>query len=214
MRQNHLVRPFVGVNSTSSNWSGYAVTNGPYSSVTASWVQPSGTCTSKTTYSSFWIGLDGDGSNSVEQTGSEVDCSGGRPQYYAWYEMFPKYPVNFADSVSPGDHFTASVTATSGGKFTLKISDTSKGWSHSVTKTYTPARRYSAEVIAEAPSSSSGVLPLTNFGTMQFTASTANGSGLGTQSPDAITMQSGSTVKARPGSITSGGAFPVTWYHN
>jgi hypothetical protein len=77
IQQNHLVRPFVGVNSTSSNWSGYAVTSGrPYSSVTASWVQPTGSCTSQTTYSSFWIGIDGDGSNSVEQTGSEVDWGG------------------------------------------------------------------------------------------------------------------------------------------
>jgi hypothetical protein len=127
--------------------------------------------------------------------------------------MYPKYPVNFSNSVSPGDHFTASVTATSGGAFTLKIADTTKGWSKTINKTYAPAKRYSAEVIAEAPSSASGVLPLTNFGTVNFSASTANGSGFGTLNPDPITMQTGSTVKAVPSSISSGGAFSVTWHH-
>ena len=71
--------------STSGNWAGYAVTGEKFTWVSASWIQPAATCSSKTTYSSFWVGLDGDGSNSVEQTGSEVDCSGGRASYYGWY---------------------------------------------------------------------------------------------------------------------------------
>ena len=73
--------------STSSNWSGYSAVNGRYTSVSANWTQPSASCTSTTTYSSFWVGLDGDGSSTVEQTGTSADCSGGVPKYYAWYEM-------------------------------------------------------------------------------------------------------------------------------
>ncbi len=33
--------------------------------------------------SSFWIGLDGYNNSTVEQTGSEVDCSGSTPEYYS-----------------------------------------------------------------------------------------------------------------------------------
>src|SRR5580704_16340313 len=69
----------------STYWSGYAATTGTYTSVSASWTEPAGTCTSGDQWSSFWVGLDGYNSNSVEQTGSDVDCSGATPKYYAWY---------------------------------------------------------------------------------------------------------------------------------
>ncbi|MEZ0068187.1 hypothetical protein ABIA32_004211 [Streptacidiphilus sp. MAP12-20] len=201
-------------NSSSSNWAGYAATGGGFTTISASWVQPAVSCGSATTYSSFWVGLDGDGSNSVEQTGTEADCSGGRAVYSSWYEMYPKYPVNFSDTVQPGDHFTASVTYTGSGHFTMKLSDVTRGWSHSVSKSYSPAQRYSAEVIAEAPSSSSGVLPLSDFGTVNFTSSLANGQAIGNYSPDQINMVSGSTTKATTSSLSGGTAFSVSWKHS
>src|SRR5262245_29641818 len=77
--------------STSTNWSGYAVTGGTYTTVSASWTQPAVNCSvTPTGWSSFWVGLDGNTSNTVEQTGSEADCSSGRAVYSAWYEMYPK----------------------------------------------------------------------------------------------------------------------------
>jgi hypothetical protein len=203
----------AGSGSTSTNWAGYASTAGPFTSVSSSWTQPAGICTKKTSYSAFWVGLDGDGSNSVEQTGSEVDCSKGTPAYYAWYEMYPKAPVNFADTVAPGDVFVASVTAAAGGVFTLSIADTTQGWSHVVHATYAKAQLHSAEIIAEAPSSGSAVLPLTDFGTVAFTASEADGQPIGSVGGSAITMQRGSTVKAAPGALSAGEDFTVTWHH-
>jgi hypothetical protein len=201
------------VNATSSNWSGYATTRGPFSSVSASWVQPTGTCTSAATYAAFWVGIDGDGSNSVEQTGSDVDCHGGVPSYYAWYEMYPAFPVNYSDQVRPGDVFTASVTD-SGSTFVLKISDTTQGWTHSQTKSSGTAKKHSAEIIAEAPSSGTGVLPLTKFGTVKFTSALANGAAIGTLSPQSITMvTSTGTVKAKPSALANGKNFSVTWHH-
>lgn len=201
-------------NSTSTNWSGYAVTGSRFTSVSASWKQPTATC-SATAYSSFWVGLDGDTSNTVEQTGTDADCSGRSPQYYAWYEMYPKFPVNLSQPVAPGDTMTASVTTDGRGNFTLTISDTSRGWTNVTKAKLKSAKLSSAEVIAEAPSSSGGVLPLANFGTASFTAAKANGSLLTSTTPniDPITMASGSTVKAQPGSI-SGGTFSVTWKHS
>src|SRR5438270_8554254 len=131
--------------STSSNWSGYAVTGGRYTSVSASWTEPTATC-SGTAYSSFWVGLDGDTSNTVEQTGTDADCSGSTPQYYAWYEMYPKFPVNLGFTVRPGDHLSASVTTNGSGSFTLTISDSTQGWTNTKTARLKSAKLASAEV--------------------------------------------------------------------
>lgn len=46
-----------------------------------------------TSYSAFWVGLDGYSSKTVEQIGTEADCKGATPSYYAWYEFYPKFPV-------------------------------------------------------------------------------------------------------------------------
>jgi hypothetical protein len=201
--------------STSSNWSGYAVSgHGPYTSVSSSWTQPAVDCTKTPSgYSSFWVGLDGDTTNTVEQTGSEADCSSGNPVYYAWYEMYPKFPVNYRDTVAPGDTFSASVAYTGGGSFTLTLTDKTRGWSHTVTQRLKSAKLGSAEAIAEAPSSSGGVLPLADFGSVPFTGTTVNGAALTSSTPglDPITMTTSSgAVKAAPSGI-SAGSFTDTW---
>jgi len=209
-----LVAPGTRItHSTSSNWSGYAASGGTFTSVSASWVQPTVHCGTATTYSSFWVGIDGDGSNSVEQTGTEADCSGGQAYYSSWYEMYPAYPVNYSNTVSPGDHFTATVSV-SGSTFTLTLSDSFNDGTTTTEKTSSTAQDYSAEIIAEAPSSSTGVLPLSNFGTASFTGSTANGQPIGNFSPDKINMASGSTTKATTSSLSSGENFSVTWNHS
>lgn len=203
---------------TSTNWSGYASTVGhPFSSVSASWVQPTGKCTSATTYASFWVGLDGDGSNSVEQNGADVDCHGGAPRYYAWYEMYPAASVSYSNPVNAGDHFNASVTV-SGTTFSLNISDVTQGWSHTQTRTSSSAKKFSAEVIAESPEicSSTGcrLASLTNFGTVGFTASMANGTALGSHNPVKITMVTNTgVVRAQPGALSGGENFSVVWHH-
>lgn len=204
----------INSTSASSNWSGYDSTSGPFSSVSASWVQPAGNCSAKkTTYAAFWVGIDGDGSNSVEQTGSEVDCRNNRPVYYAWYEMYPAYPVNYTNPVQPGDSFSASVTEPSPGAFTLTLTDSTQHWTQTQHKTLATAQSYSAEIIAEAPSSGNRVLPLTNFGTVAFTNAEANGASIGSQNPDEIVMESGTTVKAQPSALTNNLNFTVTWEH-
>ena len=198
---------------TSKNWSGYAVTsgNGSFTSISSSWVEPRGTCRSGDQYSSFWVGLDGYSSSSVEQTGSEVDCSGRTPQYYSWYEMYPASPVDFSSTVRPGDHFTGSVTYAGRSKFTLELSDTTEGWSHTVTKRLSGAARSSAEVIVEAPSIASGYAPLADFGQVGFAGSTANGLILGNFDPVDVNMVSVNGVAEDSISSLHGGSFTATW---
>src|SRR3954453_10171523 len=86
--------------STRSNLAGYAVTGGRYTSVSAAWTQPAVNCSvTPTGWSSFWVGLDGDTSSTVEQTGTEADCSNGHAVYSGWYEMYPKFPTTYGNPV-------------------------------------------------------------------------------------------------------------------
>jgi hypothetical protein len=201
----------------STNWSGYAVTgaNGAYTSVSASWTEPTATCTSRTAaYAAFWVGLDGYSSDSVEQTGSDSDCDGRTPSYYGWYEMYPADPVNFSNTVEPGDAMSASVTFSGTETYTLVLKDTTRGWTQTITKNQSGLDRSSAEVITEAPccTASGGILPLSDFGTVSYSTSSANGSSLGGQSPVQIIMIDNSNRdKDSTSSIGSGGAFSNTW---
>jgi hypothetical protein len=200
---------------TSTNWAGYAAHSTKYTSVTATWVEPGASCGSSTSYAAFWTGLDGYASSSVEQDGTLVECSGGVAYQFAWYEMYPAAPVYFNNSVSKGDTIVSRVTSTSTGAFTLYLADTTKGWSHTINQTNSSLARSSAEVIAEAPSSSSGVLPLANFGTVTFNGCDVNGGTLAASGPTAITMVTSSgTTKASVSAISSSGtSFSATWHH-
>jgi Peptidase A4 family len=199
---------------TSQNWAGYAAAGNPgtFTSVSASWAEPAVTCTATGTFASFWVGLDGDGTNTVEQTGTEADCAGGAASYQGWFEMFPAAPVFYDSPVEPGDAMSASVVAGGGGAFTLTLTDSTQGWTQTTDQTSDTAQLGSAEVIAEAPSNGAAVLPLSNFGTVSFTGATADQSAIGNENPSALTMVSANDVtEATPSALTGGNAFTVTW---
>ena len=197
----------------SSNWSGYAATgsNGEFTSVSASWVQPTLTCTSKTTYSSYWVGLDGYSNSALEQTGTEADCIGGKATYGAWWEVLPASESAYSVTVKAGDSLSASVVDNGNGTFTMKLTDSTQGWSKSTTADGSSGYEdSSAEVIAEATEVNGSIAKLSNFGTVNFTNADADGSALSGYSPNEIVMAGSSDVKAQPSSI-SGGSFSVTW---
>jgi len=212
---------------TSTNWAGYAAYGGgqPFTTVTASWVQPAVTCPGRDQYASFWVGLDGyaPGSVTVEQIGTSSDCLGkGQPSHYAWYEMFPAPPVTIPSvPIRPGDSIRGRVTANGIG-FALSIANLTTGRSSSTPQVGLGAARSSAEWVAEAPTglNCGCTLPLARFGSMQFSGtSTAAGGHIGPISDghwqhDKIIMASGGTTKASPSGLWFGGAkFGITWYH-
>jgi hypothetical protein len=225
-----LVTPPGRASSLTTNWSGYATFRGgtTFSTVRGRWVQPAATCNStKAQYASFWIGIDGYNSKSVEQIGTESDCLGeNRPTYYAWFEMFPALPRNLNLAVHPGDQMAARISSANG-RFRLTLTNVTTGKSFSTTEKLTSAARSSAEWIAEAPlgcgARSCHVLPLANFGTVKFTGSYTTGDGhSGTISDpawhnDRITMVTSDTdpiVKALPSKLNpSGSSFSVDWEH-
>src|SRR5580698_7539684 len=115
---------------SSSNWSGYADVSETYNSVSASWTEPTVSCSSgllgglsggllgglsagslngaatsllggPSAAAAFWVGLDGYNSTSVEQLGTDSDCNGSTPSYYAWYEMYPNPSVDLPNTVKP-----------------------------------------------------------------------------------------------------------------
>lgn len=215
-QESHGLHGRSSVHSTtvsSTNWSGYAATGsaGSFTSVSASWTQPAVTCTSKTTYSSFWVGLDGYSNSALEQTGTEADCIGGRATYGAWWEVLPASESAYSVTVKAGDSLTASVTRNSSGTFTMTLTDSTEGWSKSTTHAGSSGYQdSSAEVIAEATEVNGKIANLSNFGTVTFNNATADGTSLGSYSPNEIIMAGSSDTKAQPGSI-SGGTFSDTW---
>ncbi len=210
----------------SPNWSGYAVTDvaGGITAVSGSWVVPSATCTGgsspRNAGSSFWVGIDGYTSSTVEQTGTDSDCDSGKPSYYAWYEFYPSPGITIETlSVQPGDVMQASVTY-EGADFTVTITDETTQQSFSKTEAVPSAKRNSAEWIAEDNANK-----LTDFGTAPFGRDYTGVRGTcsvnarplagaaATLPYHAITMaDSAGTVMASPGPLSQdGSSFSVEW---
>ena len=201
-------RPLMGTDTTSENWSGYDVTDGPFTTVTATWTQPKARASGSTfSDAAFWVGIDGDGSGTVEQIGTE-GYSEGVTGYDAWYEMFPDAPVTTGMAVHAGDVITATVTLTPPATFTLSLVDHSANDSFSITKSMTtPPALASAEIIAEAPSDGESVVPLNDFTQCDFSACAIDGQPIGAFDWNRIDMvrQSGAR-KDRTLPLTADGA--------
>jgi len=219
---------------TSTNWSGYAVTgaSGSITKVNGSWIVPAVSCpASGTLYSSHWVGIDGFTSKTVEQTGTDSDCSKGVPQYYAWYEFYPSPSHKISGmSVSPGDKIVAVVTYTSGA-FYVFITDFSTGSTFSASAKVSGAARSSAEFIVEAPSIcvlvKCKLASLANFGTVGFGYDntgllytcyiTKNGKAgtlgsFGSSIQEITMVDKSNLVKAQPSPISPDGtSFTVQW---
>ncbi|MFZ0479948.1 MAG: G1 family glutamic endopeptidase [Terriglobales bacterium] len=156
------------------SWAGYAVTGSDFTAVNGSWTVTEPNC-SKTpdTYSSEWVGIDGWDSDTVEQIGTDTDCTGKTPYFYVWYEFFPLNTVVISDvSIKAGDVFSASVIYEGSNEYTVSIKNDTTGQSFSKKVKFGGAvgsgtpKRNSAEWIMEMDSG--GELALTDFGTDSF----------------------------------------------
>jgi hypothetical protein len=104
--------------------------------------------------------------------------------------MYPSPVVYTGLTIGAGDSISASVSYTGSNQYTLSLTDVTTGANFSTIQSGS-AQRSSAEWVEEAPSSSRGVLPLANFGTVNFSGATATING--TQGP-ADNSWSGSTL--------------------
>ena len=197
---------------TNDHWSGYSANTSRYNTVSASWVEPTVDCSSGGEVV-FWVGLDGDGNNNVEQTGTHVLCSNGRAIHTGWWETFPCYNIeDYSDVVQPGDHVDATVTDNGGGSYLLYLHDETQGWTEQPNKqACSGAGDVSAEVITETPEYANGPSALANFGTVTYTSVSVNGQSLSAANPQQINMaRSGQTLDTTS-AITGGNTFSNTW---
>lgn len=190
MRGAHVAGHSVSngtTDTTSTNWSGYADTNSSsntYTKVSASWTEPAvvGSCPSATEITSFWVGLDGYGTDSVEQDGASNVCYEGSSYDYDWYEMYPAGSVGVND-VNAKDKISAKVVDVAG-TYTLSVTDaTNPSDSFSTSSTCSSGcDNGSAEWIGESPCCvGSAFYPLTPYKTWQVhSASVTSGTTKGT----------------------------------
>jgi hypothetical protein len=218
----------------SSNWSGYADMGSGFSAVSGNWTVPTLSCTSTNTYSAHWIGIDGANSSTVEQDGSEANCTGGAASYDAWYEMYGDNAVNNGSEVMlapssypvyPGDGMSASVSVANN-VWTLAISDAGSAaqphsWQYSTNINYIGAAQSSAEWVVERPQIcyiffGCSLTTLANFGSVTFTNASATDNGttgpISAASYVGIEMVNGSTPIAVPGPLQAAGTSFVDTY--
>jgi hypothetical protein len=162
--------PFPDSQSTSHNWSGYAATGGTYTAVTGTWTVPEFNATSPAGVDAAWVGIGGVRSRDLIQAGTQQTVSGnGSTHYEAWIEMLPRSSRPVPLQVHAGDSVTVSITEQSTNSWLIQFTNNTTGKTYETTQQYASSRS-SAEWVEEAPSGGrgGGVLPLDNFGTVQF----------------------------------------------
>ncbi len=226
------------VPNTSSNWSGYAASG--LSNVTAvggTWVQPAVTGPSGA-LGAIWVGIDGSGSPTVEQCGTNAYVgANGQVQYSAWYEFFgdqtpssqnpnpnPKGP-NFYQvtipnfTVQPGDTISASVALvpTTTGTFTFEMTDKpanggpAENFYLTQTMQYVTPQRSSAEWIVERPGHADGSLyTLPNFGQVTFTGAWAEAGATTSHAPTIGSLYSLKGAQALDMTTNAGNVLSAT----
>ncbi len=206
LSSNHRVRARAAASGwTSSNWSGYAVTAGPYTSVTSTWTVPKVAATRRASYSAAWVGIDGFNNNSLIQTGTEQDYYNGAGHYAAWWttsaQGFVEQPIS-SMRVSPGNVMQASISQTSPGTWTINLTNVTTGVGFNKTVAYSGPGA-SAEWILEAPTVGGRIAPLAHYGSAVFDPGTANG-----VSPNLQASNSGNLIQG--GVVVSTASNPDT----
>lgn len=161
----------------SHNWSGYAATGGTYTAVSGTWTVPQTTSDGSFGSEATWVGIGGVRSRDLIQAGTETTASNsGRVRYQAWIELLPRasHPVTL--TVNPGDSVTVSISQQSGDQWAIAMKNNTTGQEYDTTVTYQSSLS-SAEWVEEAPSGGRRVLPLDNFGSIQFTGGSATKDG-------------------------------------
>ncbi len=158
--------PVVG--DQSDNWAGYTATGGTFTAVAGTWTVPNVDTTAGGAGDATWVGIGGANTHDLIQAGTDATVLGtGRVRYTAWIEMLPQAPETVPLSVSPGDVVTVSLARQSSGDWLITFDDHTTGKHYQTTEQYDSSLT-SAEWIEEAPAGGRRVLPLDNFGTVQF----------------------------------------------
>lgn len=229
-----LTRPDTAATERSVNWSGYADLpkhGHKFKAVSANFTVPAVNCTDSTNGTgdlssmSNWVGLDGFGDSTVEQTGEAVICDGTTNEYgyLVFWETYPA-PANTFCCTDPGDAIHVSVT------FNPKtdlyhlylidytLNDTLSEFE--ACESGSTCDNASAEVIGEdldggAPYSNLAFFGQTSFVNASVTSSNGKSGSLSASkywNSDKIIMQYKKSVMATPSSLYGGRAYLDTWH--
>ena len=179
----------------SSNWYGYnqgslEKGNKLFNSVSGDWIVPTATQHTKNQAenSSTWIGIGGGcvdagctvGDNTLIQTGTEQDVSGGAASYGAWWEIIPGPSIAITNmTVAAGDHMHADISEAVAGSnvWTITLRNVTRNQTFTQTVPYTSTHA-TAEWIEETPlilGTGAGFAALPNLTTVAFTSAKTNG---------------------------------------
>jgi hypothetical protein len=207
-----VLGPRSGALWTSSNWSGYAIGSKTtpkhtYKSISATWRVPTVKTTSGNKYSSQWIGIDGFTNQNLIQTGTEADFTNGHASYGVWWEILPAASTPINEPVKPGMTITASITESSSGKWTIKISNGS--WTFTKNTGYSGPGQ-SVEWIVEAPQVGGSITSICHTGRVTFHKLTVNGAAAKLTAAEGGQLKQNGVVRETPSApSTVGDAFTM-----
>ena len=185
--------------SVSRNWAGYTAANGTFTGVSGTWTIPQVNGNNNYGSDVAWVGIGGVSSTDLIQAGTQDTVSrNGQVSYQAFYETLPDASLPLRISVNGGDSVTVSVSQQSSGQWQITFKDNTTGGNVTQSVAYNSSLS-SAEWIEEAPSGFRRVLPLDNFGSIQFSNTTA--------------IKNGQTVtpsQANAQAVTMGNSFGQT----
>lgn len=179
----------------SSNWAGYTATGGTFTAVSATWIVPNVSAGSGNTVAAdaTWVGIGGVNTTDLIQAGTQAEVQGSQVVYSAWWETLPQAAQTVPLDIAAGDRVSVAISQQSAGTWQIVIRDATTGQSFQKKLTYNSSLS-SAEWIEESPTvGRRTLLPLDNFGTLNFT--------------NATTLENG---KQR--TISQAGGHPITMY--
>ncbi|HXM54801.1 MAG TPA: G1 family glutamic endopeptidase [Candidatus Dormibacteraeota bacterium] len=209
---------------SSSNWSGYAVTEsaGTFTHAEAWYFEPTfGSSVCQHNSEVTWAGIGGYSSSTLAQDGTAHNVPN-VANHQGWWEIVSATSDTHIVSANiqghPGFTFYASTRKVSGG-FRFFMMDFQSGHSVTIFARTTHYDGSSAEAIAERPKVNGSLTNLSNFGTLTMRRTQANGHGLDTFSPDGhrhgihMVNPSNGDDLADPSGISSVGHFTITQHH-
>lgn len=161
----------------SSNWSGYARAGdkAKFRRISAEWNVPFVLPSSKSSYSSAWIGIDGYENSNLIQTGTGHDWVNGQASYYAWWEILPDVETVIPFPVSPGDRIRATIYKINRTRrWCITLHNLTQSWTFRTVQQYT-GQQSSAEWIVEAPSVGSCISKMAKITPVTFKCCRLNG---------------------------------------
>lgn len=199
-----------------------------YTSIFGSWKVPEvkRINNNENSYSAVWVGLGGI-NGSLEQVATVIHCINGNPVYEARYQVINKNSKTDEGSqlvtdlhgtvrtVKAGDNITAGVIHLYKGKYLLAMLNSSQRWLFLkvVSGSEDNSGINAAEWIVESPIINNNVNYLTATEPVKFTNCFSNFTPIiKCNTVNKMISMSGDTIKAYPGSISSGGnGFTVEW---